>query len=77
MAVLPGSEGTYSSEDFTLKFTHVVDFINQGNEYTGKYEAQGSFKVGDNMRGVCGASGVCSWGLKDENKPFAIKAKKI
>lgn len=77
MTVLPGSKGQYSSQDFNLKFTHVPDFINQGQQYTGKYEAEGSFKVGDNLGGTCGGSGVCSWGLQEEKKPFAIKAKKV
>jgi hypothetical protein len=77
MTVLPGSAGKYLSSDFDLKFTHVADLIYQGKQYTASYEAEGRFTVGQNLRGTCGGSGVCSWGLQEEKKPFAIKAKKV
>ncbi|KAK4243620.1 hypothetical protein C7999DRAFT_18049 [Corynascus novoguineensis] len=32
-----------------------------------------NFKVGDNMRGLCSAGGVCSFSLKEENAPFPVK----
>ncbi|KAI1764920.1 hypothetical protein GGR53DRAFT_465898 [Hypoxylon sp. FL1150] len=31
------------------------------------------FEVGDNMRGTCGGSGVCSWSLDEELTPLLIQ----
>jgi hypothetical protein len=77
MEVLAGSTGSYSSTDFKLKFKHVADVLYHGSEYKASFEAQGSFKVGDNLKGTCGGSGVCSWGLPAEKSPFAIKPTKL
>jgi hypothetical protein len=77
MQVLAGSSGSYSSGDFSLKFTHVADVLYHGAQYTASYEAQGHFAVGDNLKGQCGSSGVCSWGLSAEKKPFPIKPTKL
>ena len=73
MAVLPGTNG-FSSTDFKLRFTHVADVLYQGAEYKASYQAQGLFRVGDNMSGTCGGSGVCSWSLK---ATVEIKPKKL
>jgi hypothetical protein len=77
MQVLAGSEGVYSSQNFNLKFTHVADVLYRGSQYTASYQAEGHFAVGDNMKGTCGGSGVCSWGLSSDKTPFAIKPKKL
>jgi hypothetical protein len=77
MQVLPGSEGAYSSNNFNLKFRHVADVLYRGSQYTASFEAQGLFAIGDNLSGTCGGSGVCSWGLKDDKKPFPIKPSKV
>jgi hypothetical protein len=76
MNVLEGSNG-FSSVDFNLKFTHVADVLYRGEEYKATYEAEGHFAVGQNLAGVCGGSGVCSWGLKPESTPFEITPKKL
>lgn len=76
MQVLAGSNG-YSSTDFKLKFLHVADVLYQGSEYTASYQGTGSFKVGDNLAGVCGGSGVCSWGLVQGKAPVKIKVTKV
>lgn len=36
-----------------------------------------NFKVGDNMRGLCSAGGVCSFSLKEENTPFPVKQVQV
>jgi hypothetical protein len=76
MNVLEGSNG-FASGDFNLKFTHVADVLYQGAGYKATYEAEGHFAVGQNLAGTCGGSGVCSWGLKAESKPFAIIPTKV
>jgi hypothetical protein len=77
MQVLAGSDGKYSSENFNLTFTHVASVLYHGSPYTASYQAEGHFQVGDNLKGTCGGSGVCNWGLADDKKPFAIKPKKL
>ncbi|KAL2152847.1 hypothetical protein VTH82DRAFT_4002 [Thermothelomyces myriococcoides] len=32
-----------------------------------------SFKIGDNLSGLCSAGGVCSFSLKEEYAPFPVK----
>lgn len=76
MNVLEGSDG-FGSRDFTLKFTHVADVKYQGSQYKATYEAEGYFTVGQNLAGSCGGSGVCSFSLKGEAKPFEIAPKKV
>jgi hypothetical protein len=77
MTVLAGSSGQFGSSDLNLKFAHVADKLYRGSQYTATYEAEGHFAVGDNLKGTCGGSGVCSWALKPENTPFAIKPAKV
>jgi hypothetical protein len=36
-----------------------------------------SFKVGENMSGLCSAGGVCSFGLKEESTPFMVKQVRV
>jgi hypothetical protein len=77
MTVLAGSSEKFASNNLNLKFAHVADVLYRGSQYTAKYEAEGHFAVGDNLSGSCGGSGVCSWGLKAGNTPFAIKPAKV
>jgi hypothetical protein len=77
MQVLPGSSGSYASGDFSLKFTHVADVLYLGSQYTASYVAEGQFKVGDNLSGTCGGSGVCSWGLAVGKNPVLIAPSKV
>lgn len=76
MTVLEGTAG-FSSEDFKLKFAHVPDVLYDGGRYTATYEATGSFKVGDNLSGTCGGSGVCSWSLNAGHNPVLITPAKV
>ncbi|KAF1943127.1 cell death in tomato 1 [Clathrospora elynae] len=75
MRVLDGGNG-FGTGVFNLTFTHVLDVLYLGEEYTASYVATGHFEVGKNMAGTCGGSGVCNWGLKPENNPFPITPKK-
>lgn len=76
MKVQPGTNG-FGSGDFNLTFLHVPDTIYHGAEYKATFEATGHFEVGKNMAGTCGASGVCSWGLKADSKPVKITPRKV
>lgn len=77
MQVLAGSEGSFSSTNFNLKFTHVADVQYLGSQYTASFEGEGHFELGKQLAGVCGGSGVCSWSLKADQKPVLVKPKKL
>lgn len=77
MTVFAGASGEFASTNFALKFTHVADKIYRGEQFKASYEALGQFATGDNLSGTCGGSGVCNWGLKDEEVPFKIQPKKL
>ncbi|KAH7075553.1 cell death in tomato 1 [Paraphoma chrysanthemicola] len=77
MEVLPGTSGSYASGDFKLKFTHVADALYLGKQYTASFVAEGGFKVGDNLSGSCGGSGVCGWGLAPGKSPVEIAPTKV
>ena len=76
MTVFAGPDGSFSSTNFVLKFAHVADKIYRGQQFKATYEADGYFKIGENLGGTCGGSGVCSWGLKSEEIPFKIQPSK-
>jgi hypothetical protein len=77
MNVLAGSTAGFGATNFNLKFTHVVNLIYQGAELKESYAAEGHFEVGVNLAGVCGGSGVCSWGLKEGSNPVKIVPTKL
>lgn len=76
VTVLEGTNG-FSTTDFKLKFNHVADVLYQGSKYTASFTAEGSFKVGDNLAGQCGGSGVCGWGLAPGKNPVLITPTKL
>lgn len=76
MTVLEGDEG-FSPTNFKLKFKHVADVLYQGSQYTASYEAEGAFKVGDQLGGSCGGSGVCGWGLAPGKNPVLLAPTKL
>jgi hypothetical protein len=43
--------------------------------YHREFSGKDQFKVGVNLSGQCGGSGVCNWALT--TKPYAIKQKEI
>jgi hypothetical protein len=55
--------------DFRVRFE-----LKKGGEV---FEGTGSFRVGENMSGLCSAGGVCSFGLKDENTPFSVSQTRV
>lgn len=61
-----------ATTNFDVRFTHVDNVTVIGNVYTKVYIGTGHFQLGTNMAGVCGASGVCSWGLEETEKPYLI-----
>ncbi|KAK4149536.1 hypothetical protein C8A00DRAFT_46867 [Chaetomidium leptoderma] len=65
--VMLESEGEHSSPttDFRLRFE-----LQRGEE---TYVGTEKFVVGENLWGLCSASGVCSFGLKEEQTPFPVK----
>lgn len=68
--ILEAEEGERASSpttNFRLEFTQ--DKGDEGGVFVGTE----SFAVGDNMSGVCGGSGVCSWGLKEGVAPVLVK----
>lgn len=67
MQLLPGTSGSSVSEsDFTLRLIHAVE---PGLSYANtRYEAEASFRSGDNLGGRCLSSGGCNWGLSSDCK---------
>jgi hypothetical protein len=65
------SDSDYSSptSDFVLRFTLATE-----NE---TFLGIADFVVGENMRGLCSASGVCSFGLKEELVPFLVNQTRV
>jgi hypothetical protein len=61
-----------ATTNFDVRFTHVDNVTVIGSVYSKVYVGTGHFEVGKNMAGVCGGSGVCSWGLKAEERPSLI-----
>jgi hypothetical protein len=77
MRVLAGDDEQFSSTKFNTKFARVVVVLNEGSHSVlASYEAQGLFALGDNMAGVCGGSGQCSWVSTASKTSSFIKAKK-
>ncbi|KAF2872949.1 hypothetical protein BDV95DRAFT_490743 [Massariosphaeria phaeospora] len=66
----------FSFSNYKVKFTRVAEVLVGGAAYRGVWEGQALFRVGTELSGTCGGSGVCSSGLKSELRPFAIKQKK-
>lgn len=52
-----------------VRFTLTTKLTVEGNEYSKILTARQHFQVGEYLVGNCGASGVCSWSLKDESVP--------
>ncbi|KAH9904084.1 hypothetical protein F4778DRAFT_733894 [Xylariomycetidae sp. FL2044] len=63
--------------NFDIRFTlwHSMYVRSGGGSGTFRkyYEGTQNFRVGTNMQGTCGSSGVCSWGLKADAKPVLVQ----
>lgn len=64
------ADSAYSSptQDFVLRFMLT--------RYSETFEGSARFAVGDNLRGLCSASGVCAFQLKEDHIPFPIPCTK-
>ncbi|KAI8958603.1 hypothetical protein F5Y11DRAFT_33156 [Daldinia sp. FL1419] len=61
------------TEDFNLKFTLTTNLTANGEDYYKVLAGTQHFAIGENMRGTCGGSGVCSWELMQESSPVLIE----
>ncbi|KAH7116822.1 hypothetical protein B0J11DRAFT_537643 [Dendryphion nanum] len=75
--VVPPTTGSLGARAFNLKFTHVAEKIALGNAFKKTFQGTANLDTGVNVQQVCGGSGVCSWGLKAENNPFAVQQTEI
>ncbi|KAF2116633.1 hypothetical protein BDV96DRAFT_491151 [Lophiotrema nucula] len=64
-------------DSWDVQFTRVADVLYQGSDYKKTYTATGTFRVGDNLSGTCGGSGVCNWGLKSESIPVLVTPTEV
>ncbi|KAI6088458.1 hypothetical protein F4821DRAFT_89311 [Hypoxylon rubiginosum] len=74
--ILESDPGAYApTEKLDVKFTLTLTSSSDrdGEAYSKVLVATQHFEVGDNMRGTCGGSGVCSWGLNEELTPLSIQ----
>jgi len=70
--MLEPAENPSATTNFDVRFTHVSNVTVIGQVFTKVYVAREHFEVGKNMGGICGASGVCSFGLKEEERPVLV-----
>ncbi|KAL2158148.1 hypothetical protein VTH06DRAFT_4716 [Thermothelomyces fergusii] len=78
--VLEGTGGglEWITADFGLRVTLEEGVVLQtGGVLKVKFEGEAAFKVGENMAGACGASGVCDWGLKAELVPVLVRQRLV
>ncbi|KAF2257141.1 hypothetical protein BU26DRAFT_513851 [Trematosphaeria pertusa] len=75
---IPKTEG-FSANNFTAVFTRVAEVLYHGSSYRKEYTASKKFFLGSdgNLSGVCGGSGVCSWGLKEGLAPYPIQQREV
>jgi hypothetical protein len=65
MTLSKGSGGFSPQGDFVVNIKETKEMTVFQQRYVRVFEGEQAFKTGDNLRQVCGSSGVCSWGLKD------------
>jgi len=65
--------GTWPLQNFDILITRVYNVTALGNLYTKVYEGRAHFEVGATLGGLCGASGICSFQLKNETSPVLIR----
>ena len=63
----------YPLEDFDIRFTNAKIVTVLGKVYKEVCVGTGSFRLGENLSLVCGGSGVCSAGIKDESWPILVE----
>ena len=65
--------GSWPLQVFDIRVTRVYNVNVLNNIYTKVFEGRGSFEIGKNLGGLCGASGICSFQLKNESSPVLIQ----
>ena len=67
--------GASATSDFTVKFELEESMILDDGIYTITFTGTAGFAVGAELQLVCGASGACSTGLKQERAPVEVVQK--
>ncbi|KAI0885942.1 uncharacterized protein GGS22DRAFT_121685 [Annulohypoxylon maeteangense] len=62
-----------ATTNMDVRFTLTTNLTVDGDEYYKVLVGTQHFQVGENMRGSCGGSGVCSWTLRDESVPVLVQ----
>ena len=70
--MLQPAENPSATTNFDVRFTHVSNVTVIGKVFTKVYVAREHFEVGKNLAGLCSASGVCSFGLKEDETPYLV-----
>ncbi|TPX10342.1 uncharacterized protein E0L32_008747 [Thyridium curvatum] len=63
--------------NFSVQFTLVDEIITPVNSVRKVYVGEGHFEVGENMEGLCGASGICAFSLRNESAPVLIEQTRV
>ncbi|KAI1801745.1 hypothetical protein F4811DRAFT_439802 [Daldinia bambusicola] len=61
------------TQNFDVKFTLTANLTANGEDHYKVFTGTQHFAIGENMRGTCGGSGVCSWYLDEENIPVLVE----
>ena len=69
--------GTWPLQVFGLRITRVYNVTVIANVYTKVYRGEERFEVGGALGGICGASGICSFQLKNESSPVLIQQTRV
>jgi hypothetical protein len=78
-----GSGSSRVTMNFVLRFgLSEAVVLENGGIMELRFEGEAAFKVGrgeegGNMDGVCGGSGICSWGLKEGLAPVMVKQRLV
>lgn len=64
------------TQNFDVKITLVDSVRVPGEDAKQVFTGRAHFEVGQNMKGLCAASGFCSWGLKEELSPWLVNQKR-
>ncbi|KAI1466582.1 uncharacterized protein F4812DRAFT_85511 [Daldinia caldariorum] len=69
------ADSDYASptENFDVKFTLTANKTANGEDYYKVLAGTQHFAIGENMKGTCGGSGVCSWYLDEKNIPVLVE----
>lgn len=74
-----GVETPSPMNNFDVRFTQVREVLTPGGNYTQIWVGKAAFRISEagNMEGICGASGVCIFGLKDDKAPVLVSQTRI